>query len=186
MICGSTIWLAYKQLREAFEELQLTGRANPPRAMEPAGRWRVRWAWTRCMNSSADMGWWKRPTRYAGPCRRPPSAAREGPQLLPHLRAPRDGGAGGRLCVGPLYAAPIMVGGACQAGAAGALHRGRWTTWRSPCAVCTALHDGGKLFSRVPDEQPIGHGPHAGHRVVSRDTHDALMQMFILAWEGRT
>ena len=29
MICGSTIWLIYKQLREAFEELQHTGRVNP-------------------------------------------------------------------------------------------------------------------------------------------------------------
>jgi hypothetical protein len=31
MICGSTIWLAYKQLREAVEELQHTGRVNPER-----------------------------------------------------------------------------------------------------------------------------------------------------------
>jgi hypothetical protein len=31
MICGSTIWLIYKQLREAFEELQRTGRVNPER-----------------------------------------------------------------------------------------------------------------------------------------------------------
>src|SRR5215204_130074 len=31
MICGSTIWLVYKQLREAVEELQHTGRVNPER-----------------------------------------------------------------------------------------------------------------------------------------------------------
>jgi 2,3-dimethylmalate lyase len=31
MICGSTIWLIYKQLREAFAELQRTGRVNPER-----------------------------------------------------------------------------------------------------------------------------------------------------------
>jgi len=31
MICGSTIWLIYKQVREAFEELQHTGRVNPER-----------------------------------------------------------------------------------------------------------------------------------------------------------
>jgi 2-methylisocitrate lyase-like PEP mutase family enzyme len=31
MICGSTIWLVYKQVREAFEELQRTGRVNPER-----------------------------------------------------------------------------------------------------------------------------------------------------------
>ncbi len=31
MICGSTIWLIYKQVREAFEELQRTGRVNPER-----------------------------------------------------------------------------------------------------------------------------------------------------------
>ena len=31
MICGSTIWLIYKQLRESFEELKQTGRVNPER-----------------------------------------------------------------------------------------------------------------------------------------------------------
>ena len=31
MICGSTIWLVYKQVHEAFEELQRTGRVNPER-----------------------------------------------------------------------------------------------------------------------------------------------------------
>jgi hypothetical protein len=31
MICGSTIWLVYKQLREAFAESQHTGRVNPER-----------------------------------------------------------------------------------------------------------------------------------------------------------
>ncbi len=31
MICGSTIWLVYKQVCEAFEELQRTGRVNPER-----------------------------------------------------------------------------------------------------------------------------------------------------------
>jgi hypothetical protein len=55
-----------------------------------------------------------------------------------------------------------------------------------PCSLYTALHDGGKLFSHVPDEPPIRHGHHAGQRVVSRDAHDALLYLFILAWEGRT
>ncbi len=31
MICGSTIWLIYKQVREAFEELKHEGRVNPDR-----------------------------------------------------------------------------------------------------------------------------------------------------------
>ena len=31
MICGSTIWLVYKQVPEAFEELKQTGRVNPER-----------------------------------------------------------------------------------------------------------------------------------------------------------
>jgi len=31
MICGSTIWLIYKQLRESFEELKQTGKVNPER-----------------------------------------------------------------------------------------------------------------------------------------------------------
>ena len=31
MICGSTIWLIYKQVRQAFEELKQTGRVNPER-----------------------------------------------------------------------------------------------------------------------------------------------------------
>ena len=31
MICGSTIWLIYKQVREAFEELKQEGRVNPER-----------------------------------------------------------------------------------------------------------------------------------------------------------
>ena len=31
MICGSTIWLVYKQVQEAFEELQRTGRVDPAR-----------------------------------------------------------------------------------------------------------------------------------------------------------
>ena len=31
MICGSTIWLIYRQLKAAFEELKETGRVNPER-----------------------------------------------------------------------------------------------------------------------------------------------------------
>lgn len=31
MICGSTIWLVYKQVREAFEELKCNGRVDPAR-----------------------------------------------------------------------------------------------------------------------------------------------------------
>ncbi len=31
MICGSTIWLVYRQLKDAFEELRDTGRVNPER-----------------------------------------------------------------------------------------------------------------------------------------------------------
>ena len=31
MICGSTIWLVYKQVHDAFEELKNTGRVNPER-----------------------------------------------------------------------------------------------------------------------------------------------------------
>ncbi len=31
MICGSTIWLVYKQVRDSFEELKRTGRVNPER-----------------------------------------------------------------------------------------------------------------------------------------------------------
>jgi 2-methylisocitrate lyase-like PEP mutase family enzyme len=31
MICGSTIWLVYKQVKEAFEELRKTGRVDPQR-----------------------------------------------------------------------------------------------------------------------------------------------------------
>jgi 2-methylisocitrate lyase-like PEP mutase family enzyme len=31
MICGSTIWLVYKQIKEAFEELRETGRVDPER-----------------------------------------------------------------------------------------------------------------------------------------------------------
>ena len=31
MICGSTIWLVYKQIHDAFEELKTTGRVNPER-----------------------------------------------------------------------------------------------------------------------------------------------------------
>jgi len=31
MICGSTIWLVYKQLHDAFEELKTTGRVDPRR-----------------------------------------------------------------------------------------------------------------------------------------------------------
>ena len=31
MICGSTIWLVYKQVRDSFEELKQTGRVNPER-----------------------------------------------------------------------------------------------------------------------------------------------------------
>ena len=31
MICGSTIWLVYKQVRASFEELKLTGKVNPER-----------------------------------------------------------------------------------------------------------------------------------------------------------
>jgi len=38
MICGSTIWLIYKQVKEAFEELKNTGRVNPERY---GSRWDV-------------------------------------------------------------------------------------------------------------------------------------------------
>ena len=38
MICGSTIWLVYKQVRQAFEELKQTGRVNPDRF---GSRWDV-------------------------------------------------------------------------------------------------------------------------------------------------
>ena len=31
MMCGSTIWLVDKQVRDAFAELQRTGRVNPER-----------------------------------------------------------------------------------------------------------------------------------------------------------
>ena len=31
MICGSTIWLVYKQVRDSFEELKLTGKVDPQR-----------------------------------------------------------------------------------------------------------------------------------------------------------
>ena len=31
MICGSTIWLIYKQVRDSFEELKLTGKVDPDR-----------------------------------------------------------------------------------------------------------------------------------------------------------
>ena len=31
MMCGSTIWLVDKQVRDAFAELQHTGRVNPER-----------------------------------------------------------------------------------------------------------------------------------------------------------
>ena len=31
MICGSTIWLVYKQVRDSFEELQRTGKVDPER-----------------------------------------------------------------------------------------------------------------------------------------------------------
>ena len=31
MICGSTIWLVYKQVMEAFEELKRTGKVDPDR-----------------------------------------------------------------------------------------------------------------------------------------------------------
>ena len=31
MICGSTIWLVYKAVKESFEELQATGKVNPDR-----------------------------------------------------------------------------------------------------------------------------------------------------------
>ena len=31
MICGSTIWLVYKQVRESFEELKRTGKVDPER-----------------------------------------------------------------------------------------------------------------------------------------------------------
>jgi hypothetical protein len=31
MICGSTIWLVYKQVRDSFEELKRTGKVDPQR-----------------------------------------------------------------------------------------------------------------------------------------------------------
>ena len=31
MICGSTIWLVYQQIRDAFSELKETGQVNPER-----------------------------------------------------------------------------------------------------------------------------------------------------------
>ena len=43
-----------------------------------------------------------------------------------------------------------------------------------PRAACTTRRDGGKLFSRVPDEQPIRHGRHAAPLPVSQDAHDAF------------
>jgi 2-methylisocitrate lyase-like PEP mutase family enzyme len=36
MICGSTIWLVYRQVKESFEELKRTGKVNP-------GRYATRW-----------------------------------------------------------------------------------------------------------------------------------------------
>ena len=41
MICGSTIWLIYKQVREAFEELKQEGRVNPERFGTRWGRGRA-------------------------------------------------------------------------------------------------------------------------------------------------
>ena len=38
MICGSTIWLVYKAVRDSFEELKATGKVNPERY---ASRWDV-------------------------------------------------------------------------------------------------------------------------------------------------
>ena len=38
MICGSTIWLIYRQLRDAFAELKATGQVNPERF---GTRWEV-------------------------------------------------------------------------------------------------------------------------------------------------
>jgi 2-methylisocitrate lyase-like PEP mutase family enzyme len=38
MICGSTIWLVYKQVRDSFEELKRTGKVNPERY---GTRWQV-------------------------------------------------------------------------------------------------------------------------------------------------
>ncbi|MCE2463242.1 MAG: isocitrate lyase/PEP mutase family protein [Dehalococcoidia bacterium] len=38
MICGSTIWLVYKAVRDSFEELKSTGKVNPERY---ASRWDV-------------------------------------------------------------------------------------------------------------------------------------------------
>jgi hypothetical protein len=51
---------------------------------------------------------------------------------------------------------------------------------------CTALRDGGTIFSRAADEPPIRCGQHAGPNVVSRDAYDMPLYLFILAWEGRT
>lgn len=31
MICGSTIWLVYKQVHDSFQELKNTGKVNPDR-----------------------------------------------------------------------------------------------------------------------------------------------------------
>ena len=31
MICGSTIWMVYKAVRDAFEELKATGKVDPSR-----------------------------------------------------------------------------------------------------------------------------------------------------------
>ena len=54
MICGSTIWLIYKQLMAAFEELKETGRGGFRPGSAPAGTWRTCWAWTKFTNWSGS------------------------------------------------------------------------------------------------------------------------------------
>ena len=46
MICGSTIWLIYKQVRAAYEELMSAGQVNPDRYTAPAGTLPPCWVWT--------------------------------------------------------------------------------------------------------------------------------------------
>ena len=44
MICGSTIWLVYKQVRDSFEELKQTGKVDPTPLWHPLGRGRSPWS----------------------------------------------------------------------------------------------------------------------------------------------
>ena len=59
-ICGSTIWLIYQQVKDAFEELKATGAVDPA-ASPPAGTWRLCWALAKSTSWSAS-------TASATPC----------------------------------------------------------------------------------------------------------------------